>query len=47
MNSIYMINLLNKNEIIELLELLGKNINDKNKMIKIIEKKEEEMNSKK
>tara|TARA_R110001606_G_scaffold371177_1_gene527882 strand:- start:792 stop:917 length:126 start_codon:yes stop_codon:yes gene_type:complete len=35
-----MINLLNEKEIIELLKLLGENINDKDKMIKIIEKKE-------
>jgi len=32
-----MINLLEKNELIKLLELLGENINNKDKMIEIIE----------
>ena len=38
-----MINLLEKSELIKLLELLGENINNKEKMIKIIEKKEKEL----
>mgnify|MGYP003630950030 CR=1 FL=1 len=42
-----MINLLNEKEIIELLKLLGENINDKDKMIKIIEKKQLSLKTKK
>jgi len=38
-----MINLLEKNELIKLLELLGENINNKDKMIEIIEDVEKKL----
>tara|TARA_R110002072_G_scaffold14112_2_gene58951 strand:+ start:6831 stop:6974 length:144 start_codon:yes stop_codon:yes gene_type:complete len=38
-----MINLLEKNELIKLLELLGENINNKEKMIEIIETLEKDL----
>tara|TARA_Y100000114_G_C11760054_1_gene329029 strand:+ start:3389 stop:3523 length:135 start_codon:yes stop_codon:yes gene_type:complete len=41
-----MINLLTEKEVLELMELLGKNINNKDKMLKILEKKEKELEKK-